>query len=101
MRAEEIGRVIRTSNDADLERRRKQDRWARRFAIADFLIGALYQTGVIRRIPDPKLRHVDSMGVMASAAGYPFGVPDTPIATRSIGSRSETMRDSLHALRAL
>lgn len=79
MRVEEIGRVIRTSNDADLRHRRKIAGLAG-FAIADFLIGALYQTGVVRRIPDPRPRHVDSMGVMASAPGYPFGIPDTPLA---------------------
>lgn len=45
-----------------------------------FTLGALVQNGVVRRLPDPPLRFVDSRRVMLSRAAFPFGVPDSPIA---------------------
>jgi len=79
MDAAPVGIALRGGDDESLRRRRRIAGLAG-FAIADFLLGALYQTGVVRRLPDPPIRGVDSLGVMGSRVGYPFGIPDAPIA---------------------
>lgn len=74
-----VGVALRQDDDPGVRRRRGIAALAG-FAIADFLAGALYQTGVLERLPDPPLPGVDSLGVMASRPAYLFGIPDTPIA---------------------
>lgn len=74
-----IGSEIRMSPTRAMRRRRRVATLAA-LGAADFLLGAMYQTGVVKELPDVRSRHVDARAVMGSRAGYPFGVPDTPLA---------------------
>jgi uncharacterized membrane protein len=49
-------------------------------AVVDFALGSLVQLGIVRRLPDPPIRWIDSRRVMTSPAAYPLGIPDAPIA---------------------
>ena len=47
-------------------------------------LGSLYQTGIIRRVPDVSLPHFDSNKVMGSAQAYEIlHMPDAPLAVAS------------------
>lgn len=74
-----IGRQIRMSPTRAMRQRRRVATLAA-LGAADFLLGAMYQTGILRSLPDVPLPHVSARAVMGSRAGYPFGVPDTPLA---------------------
>lgn len=47
--------------------------------LIDFSIITLYQTGIIRRLPDVPLRFFDSNQVNAAPSAYRFGAPDGAI----------------------
>ncbi len=47
--------------------------------LADFSVISLYQTGVIKKLPDLPFSIFDSNKVNASKEAYQFGVPDGPI----------------------
>jgi hypothetical protein len=55
-------------------------------AIATLIPVALYQTGMLRRLPDPPLSVFDSERITASSAAHPFGVPDGPVGIASFGT---------------
>lgn len=74
-----IGSEIRTSTARAMRQRRRVATLAA-LGAADFLLGAMFQTGVVKRLPDVALPHVDARAVMGSRAGYPWGIPDTPLA---------------------
>lgn len=77
-----IMRVVGLDNAAS---RRRSIAALATFAAADFALGSLVQTGVIRRLPDLPIRGVDSHRVMTSPAAYPWGIPDAPLALASSG----------------
>lgn len=47
--------------------------------LIDFSLISLYQTGIIRHLPDPPHRIFDSDKINASEEAYQFGAPDGPI----------------------
>jgi uncharacterized membrane protein len=55
-------------------------------AIATLIPVALFQTGMLRRLPDPPLSVFDSERITASSAAHPFGVPDGPVGIASFGT---------------
>ena len=66
--------------DGDRSLRRR--RWLTALAAAGLVdagIMALYQMGVIRRLPDPPLPHFDSGAVIGSRAAYALGAPDATL----------------------
>jgi uncharacterized membrane protein len=70
----------------DLREETSRDLRLRRASIAVSLAGmasmaavALYQTGLVRHLPDPPLRRFDSDSVNASETAYHWGVPDGTI----------------------
>src|SRR5438309_1207482 len=70
------------------------------FAAADFLLGSLYQLGVVRRLPDVPLRGFDSAAVMSSPAAHPLGIPDAPIAL-ALGAAAVALPRTLPATSAV
>lgn len=80
MNAEEIKKELRESNTDDLDRRRKII-FLSAVGLVDFSIISLYQTGVIKRLPDIPLAIFDSNKVNASNEAYQFGVPDGPVSS--------------------
>ena len=72
----ELSRDLRLRTDPDLRRRR----WLVRLSLLGVAIGqvvALYQTGILRRLPDPPLGPLDSERVNASDYAYKrLQVPD-------------------------
>lgn len=54
------------------------------FCCGTMSLAALYQTGVIRRVPDVSIRRFDSNQVMSSPQAYEIlGMPDAPLAVGS------------------
>ena len=49
-------------------------------------LGAMRQTGIIKRLPDPPGKDWDANKVTTSDDAYPFGVPDAPIALTSLAA---------------
>ncbi len=47
---------------------------------------ALYQTGVLDRLPDPPFRVFDSERITTSHAAHPFGIPDGLLGLASFGT---------------
>ena len=70
-----VRRDLREGRSPELRRRRAIVALSL-LGIADMVPVALYQTGVLRRLPDPPLRGFDSSKTNASKAAYRFGVPD-------------------------
>lgn len=70
--------VLRTGSNEDLERRRKIIGLSA-LGLIDFSIISLYQTGVIKSLPDIPHPLFDSNKVNAAEDAYQFGVPDGPI----------------------
>lgn len=75
--------------------------------LVDFAVISLYQTGVIRRLPDLPGRIFDSNQVNASRKAYALGVPDgatgallyaTTLALAAAGGTRETGRSPLLSL---
>lgn len=48
---------------------------------AEFAVLGLQQLGVIKRLPDIPIRPFDANSVMRARVAYPFGIPDTTLAT--------------------
>ena len=78
MNSEQIKKTLRDGNNDDLERRRKII-FLSAIGMIDFSIISLYQTGVIKTLPDIPLSIFDSNKVNASKAAYQMGVPDGPV----------------------
>lgn len=55
-------------------------------ALATLVPVALYQTGILRRLPDPPLRVFDSDRITTSAAAHPLGIPDGWLGLASFGT---------------
>lgn len=55
-------------------------------AIAALAPVALYQMGLLARLPDPPLRVFDSARITTSKAAYPLGVPDGLFGLASFGT---------------
>ena len=86
--AEELSRELRTSSSPDLRRRRGIVGLSL-VASASMGLIALYQTGVIRHLPEPPLPGLDADKVNGSAQAYElFAVPD---AILGLGSYTATM----------
>jgi uncharacterized membrane protein len=68
----------------DLDRRRKI-LCLSAIGLIDFSIISLYQTGVIKKLPDISLPIFDSNKVNAAESAYQFGVPDGPISATVYG----------------
>lgn len=73
-----IRNVLRNDHSEDLEIRRKVIGLSA-LGLLDFSIISLYQTGVIRRLPDLPYKLFDSNKINASESAYQFGVPDGPV----------------------
>lgn len=70
--------ALRNEKTKDLEKRRKIMLLSA-IGLVDFSIISLYQTGVIRHLPDPSFAIFDSDYVNGSEDAYLFGVPDGPV----------------------
>lgn len=55
-------------------------------ALATLAPVALYQTGILPRLPDPPLRLFDSKRITTSDAAHPLGIPDGLLGLASFGS---------------
>jgi uncharacterized membrane protein len=77
--ARAAARELREADSPEVRRKRKIG-WLSALAIADFTVIALYQTGVIRHLPDPPWRVFDSDAISGSREAYPLGVPDAALA---------------------
>jgi uncharacterized membrane protein len=80
MDAVAIREALRNGDSEDLDRRRKIILLSA-FALCDFGFIALYQTGVIKKLPDIPLPIFDSNKVNGSKDSYQMGTPDATIAT--------------------
>ena len=69
---------LRTGNSPALRARRLVIALSA-LGLVDFSIISLYQTGIIRHLPDPPHRIFDSDQINASEEAYQFGAPDGPI----------------------
>lgn len=78
MDAQKIKEELREGNSDSLDRRRKLIGLSA-IGLADFSIISLYQTGVIKSLPDIPLPIFDSNKVNASKTAYRFGAPDGPV----------------------
>jgi hypothetical protein len=88
MRPEELSRQLREATGGSLEQRRKIAGLALAAAGSMGLI-SLYQTGIIKRLPDPPLPYFDSEKVNAGAEAYSrLSMPDAPI---GLGSYAATL----------
>ncbi len=75
-----IKQALRNEISDDLERRRKVIALSA-IGLADFSVISLYQTGVIKKLPDLPYAIFDSNKVNASPDAYQMGAPDGPIST--------------------
>lgn len=75
MNATAIRDVLRTEHNEDLDRRRKVIALSA-LGLVDFSIISLYQTRVIKHMPDLPYSLFDSDKVNASEDAYRFGAPD-------------------------
>jgi uncharacterized membrane protein len=55
-------------------------------ALATLLPVAMYQTGLLKWLPDPPARIFDSERIASSKAAHPFGVPDALLGIASFGT---------------
>lgn len=78
MDAVAIKDALRMEKNPDMDNRRKVIALSA-LGLFDFSIISLYQTGVIRKLPDIPLPVFDSNKVNASKEAYQFGVPDGPV----------------------
>lgn len=85
MKPKAIKEALRTGSSEDLERRRKVIALSA-LGLVDFSIISLYQTGVIKKLPDLPFEVFDSNKVNASPDAYRMGVPDGPISAIAYAS---------------
>ncbi len=76
--------ALRTGHNQDLDTRRKVI-FLSALGLVDFSIISLYQTGVIKHLPDLPHPLFDSDKVNASEKAYRFGAPDGPISATVYG----------------
>jgi len=55
-------------------------------ALATLVPVALYQTGLLKRLPDPPSSVFDSEHIASSKAAHPFGVPDALLGMANFGT---------------
>ncbi|MDQ3649218.1 MAG: vitamin K epoxide reductase family protein [Acidobacteriota bacterium] len=77
----------------ELQEGRTDDLWRRRAIIGLSLVGAaamtavsLFQTGVIKHLPDPPIESFDSDKVNSSDTAYALGVPDGTLSLASLAA---------------
>ena len=80
MNVKKIRNSLREDSSADMERRRKIV-FLSAIGLADFSLISLYQTGVIKRLPDLPFPIFDTNKVNASKSAYQLGVPDGPVSS--------------------
>lgn len=80
MRTAAIRQELLTSEDGDLNRRRKVLTLSA-IGIADFSFISLYQSGAIGRLPELPFKAFDSNKVNAAPDAYAMGAPDATIST--------------------
>ncbi len=56
------------------------------FALATLVPVALYQTGVLSRLPDPPMSVFDSERITMSKTAHPFGIPDGLLGLANFGA---------------
>lgn len=78
MQAQQIRDVLRNDDSEDLRRRRNLITLSA-IGLVDFAVISLYQTGVIRHLPDLPGKVFDSDGVNAAEDAYKMGMPDGPV----------------------
>lgn len=78
MNVDAIRDTLRNDSSKDAKERRKLIALSA-LGLVDFSIISLYQTGVIRHLPDIPLPIFDSNKVNAAKDAYQFGVPDGPV----------------------
>lgn len=78
MKARAIRNELRQGQSASLDRRRKIILLAA-LGLIDFSVISLYQTGVIKKLPDLPFPVFDSNKVNAAEDAYMMGAPDGPI----------------------
>lgn len=78
MKTIDIRQALLNGSSDDLKRRRKVIALSA-LGLADFSIISLYQTGVIKKLPDLPFDIFDSNKVNASPDAYIMGVPDGPV----------------------
>ncbi len=77
----------------ELQEGRSDDLWRRRAIIGLSLLGAaamtavsLFQTGVVKHLPDPPIEGFDSDKVNSSDTAYMLGVPDGTVSLASLAA---------------
>jgi uncharacterized membrane protein len=78
MNAIAIRNELRNGSSVDLDKRRKVILLSA-LGLIDFSIISLYQTGVIKHLPDLPYDFFDSDKVNAAEDAYRFGAPDAPV----------------------
>ena len=78
MKPFEIRQALTKGKGDDLNRKR-QVMLLSAIGLVDFSIISLYQTGVIKRLPDLPFKIFDSNKVNKSPQAYAMGVPDGPV----------------------
>ncbi len=78
MNAKKIKQALRKETSSALERKRKIVLLSA-IGLVDFSLISLYQTGVIRKLPDLPGKIFDSNQVNASPKAYALGMPDGPL----------------------
>lgn len=85
MKAKEIRNVLMKGNSEDLKRRRKIILLSA-LGLLDFSFISLYQTGIIKNMPDIPLPVFDSNKVNSSKKAYVMGLPDAPVSALAYAS---------------
>jgi uncharacterized membrane protein len=80
MRAAAIRQELLTGTDKDLEKRRTITALSA-VGLIDFTSISLYQSGVIRRLPELPFKAFDSNKVNAAPEAYRMGAPDATVST--------------------
>jgi len=80
MRTAAVRQELLTSNDKDLNKRRRIMQLSA-VGIADFAFVSLYQAGAINRLPELPFDVFDSNKVNAAPDAYKMGAPDAAIST--------------------
>lgn len=78
MDAKKIKQALRKETSSVLDRKRKIVLLSA-IGLVDFSLISLYQTGVIRKLPDVPGKIFDSNQVNASSKAYALGMPDGPL----------------------
>lgn len=88
MSPKELGRQLRTGNDIGMKRRRAVVALSL-FNIASMGAIALYQVGVIKHVPEPRLPGADSDKINGSSQAY--SLLQTPDGALAVGSYAATL----------